>query len=234
MTTWAQRLGYPPPPRVASLDLREALPRRHARSTPPATASRRPVATGRAPQRRSSGLGRSAPIGARSASRCPEANRYALHPLGAQAPPYLGGRSPGETGARDAHRRRAGAPVRASPTDSCRRSRRPGADRLRRELDRRVPTIRWRGARARPSGAAVSWRRTARQCPGPRCASAACHRERPPPRHPRPARRSSTWRAATSSWAAASARRCARPGTARRPARLGAWPPTATPIPRRA
>jgi tail protein P2 I len=109
LTTWTQRLGHPPPPRPAALDLRAGERFRAGTPFDPARHSFTPS-------------GRYAPRAAtavvwpwqtrtyRSAECCPlpEPARFALHPLGPQAPPYL--RPPAGEQRRD----ELGAPVRAT------------------------------------------------------------------------------------------------------------------------
>jgi hypothetical protein len=88
VTTWAQRLGYPPPPRVASLDLR----RRFRAGTPFDPARHGFTPSGRYGPRAATAIVWPWQTRTYRRAECfplPEANRYALHPLGAQAPPYL-------------------------------------------------------------------------------------------------------------------------------------------------
>ncbi len=90
VTTWAQRLHHPPPPRVASVDLRDTS---RFRIGTPFDRVRRSVTP-------------SGPYGPRAATvvvwpwevrtyhavqaaPLPEPARFALHPLGVEAPPYL-------------------------------------------------------------------------------------------------------------------------------------------------
>ena len=75
VTAWAQRLGHPPPPRVArsTCATRCALPRSARRSSAPGAASRRRVRGRRAPRPRSSGRGRCARTCAAGAAPLPEA-----------------------------------------------------------------------------------------------------------------------------------------------------------------
>ena len=236
VTTWAQRLRHPPPPRVASVDLRDAS--RFRIGTPFDRVRRSVTPSGPYEPRAATVVvwpWEVRTYHAVQAAPLPEAARFALHPLGARGPALPQPRAALAALGRpaDAHRRRARrAGARHLPA-RCRRWPRRARSPTRRTGPCR-PTTR---SRRSPSPAAPSCCRstpTARRSRGPRCASAACRRAPPHPRPRPPARPSSTCRAAMSSWAATSPRRCARRGTARHRAASARWPPTATPIPPRA
>ena len=111
VTLWAQRLGHPPPARIAAFDMRAAA--RFCVGTP-FDASRRSV-TPSGPYSPRAATATVWPWQVRTyrateAAPLPEPGRFALHPLGADAPPYL---RPAPAGDRRLTDER-GAPVRAS------------------------------------------------------------------------------------------------------------------------
>jgi hypothetical protein len=90
ITLWAQRLGHPPPVRIASVDLRDGT---RFRVGTPFERARRSVTPG-GPWHPRAATAVLWPWQVRSyletqAAPLPEAQRFALHPLGAEAPPYL-------------------------------------------------------------------------------------------------------------------------------------------------
>ena len=90
MTAWAQRLGHPPPPRIVSVDLRD--PARFRIGTPFDRVRRSVTPSGPYHPRAATVV--VWPWDVRTyravqAAPLPDANRFALHPLGGEAPPYL-------------------------------------------------------------------------------------------------------------------------------------------------
>jgi hypothetical protein len=90
ITLWAQRLGHPPPPRLASVDLRDGS--RFRIGTPFERVRRSVTPSGRWSPRAATAV--VWPWEVRTylsteAAPRPEAGRVALHPLGAEAPLYL-------------------------------------------------------------------------------------------------------------------------------------------------
>ena len=117
VTAWAQRLGHPPPARVVSLDLAEGA--RYRVGTPFEPTRRSWTPSGRFSPRSATAI--VWPWSVRTfqaveAAPLPEARRFALHPLGLEAPPYLRPRA--GIAAADELRARTGdeldAPVRAT------------------------------------------------------------------------------------------------------------------------
>jgi hypothetical protein len=121
LTVWAQRLGHPPPPRVATMSLvdgsrfRVGTPFDRARHSVTPSGPYNPLAATAVVWPWQVGT-----FIAAEASPAAEPRRYALHPLGAEAPPYVApqtGRSTAEQ-ASGALRARTGdeldAPVRAT------------------------------------------------------------------------------------------------------------------------
>ena len=90
VTTWAQRLRHPPPPRVASVDLRDTS--RFRIGTPFDRVRRSVTPSGPYEPRAATVIvwpWEVRTYHAVQAAPLPEAERFALHPLGGEAPPYL-------------------------------------------------------------------------------------------------------------------------------------------------
>ncbi|MFN2627083.1 MAG: hypothetical protein ABR569_00415 [Gaiellaceae bacterium] len=90
LTTWAQRLGHPPPPRVASMSLADAG--RFRIGTPFDRVRHSFTPSGPYDPRAATAVvwpWRVGSFRAVEAAPLPEPRRFALHPLGAEAPPYL-------------------------------------------------------------------------------------------------------------------------------------------------
>ena len=148
------RLGAAPRPPAAAagrvdVDLRrrQPLPDRHAvRPRAPQRHAVRAVRPARGDGRRLAVAGRHLPRG-RGGAALPSRARFALHPLGAEAPLYLNPRP----GAAAERRRRVGRP-RAPATSSTRRSARPTASSRRSPAPARSPTgSNWTGRRRPPA-----------------------------------------------------------------------------------
>jgi len=117
ITAWAQRPGQPPPPRVCSFDLRDGS--RFRVGTPLDGARRSVTPAGRYSPRAATAVlwpWQVRTYRATEAAPLAEPARFALHPLGGEAPPYLRPLPPAHRGS--ALRRRTGdeldAPVRAT------------------------------------------------------------------------------------------------------------------------